>query len=251
MFTGKIKILMFTMVSVMVLTLALPGTVFAQADDTPRVTVSGAGSVMAEPDIAMFSLGVSTSNSSAQEAIKENNGLMNQVIAAIKAFGIDEGDISTSQFSMHQMFHPTWDRFHIMEMGAENAYTVTNNITITARDLDTVGDVIGVGVAAGANMTGSVWFSVEDSSALYYEALALAIEDAAAKAQLMSRALNTSVTGIISVSEISGWSSPALTRGVALDSAAWRMHQSDWGVPIHSRYVEITARVEVVYSLAQ
>jgi len=250
----KLKMVIFTLVSVMVLTLAFPAAVFAQTEEAPTIRVSGNGTVTVAPDIAMFNLGVSTSSSSAQAGLRENTALMDRVIAAVQEFGIAEADITTNQFSIQQMFHPVFDRFHMDMTGGENQYTVTNSITITVRDLDTISDIIAAGVGAGANMSGNVWFNVENSTELYYEALGLAIEDAARKSRVIAAALDTSITGVVSATETSGWGSPALTRGYgfALDASLWMMRQaSDWSPPIHGRYVEITARVEVVYSIAR
>ena len=255
MFKSKIRILAATLVSIMLFSAcATPTSVQAQADEVPTIRVQGNATITVAPDIAKFNLGVSTTGASADRALMENTALMNHVIAAVQGFGIDESDISTNQFTIQQMFHPVFDRFHMMEMGGENQYTVTNSITVTVRDLDTIGSIIAAGVGAGANMSGNVWFNAENAGELYYEALALAVEDAARKSQVLSTALNTSITGLVSLSETSGWGSPALTRGqgFALDSALWMMRQAnEWSPPVHGRYVEVTARVEVVYSVAR
>ena len=251
----KLKMVVFTLVSVMVLTLALPATAFAQVDEVPTIRVSGSGTITVAPDIAMFTLGVSSTSDSAQDGLRQNTVLMDRVIAAVKELGVEESDIATNQFSIQQMWHPVFDRFHMDMVGGENQYAVTNSITITVRDLDAVGDIVAAGVGAGANMSGNIWFNLEDSGELYYEALALAIEDAARKSRIMATALNTSITGVVTVMETSGWSSPGLSRGThgfALDSSLWMTRQaSEWGPPIHGRYVEVTARVEVVYSIAR
>jgi len=250
----KLKMVIFTLVSVMVLTLALPATTFAQAEEVPTIRVSGSGTITVAPDIAMFNLGVSTNSSSAEAGLRENTVLMNRVIAAITESGVAEGDITTNQFSIQQMWHPVFDRFHMDMVGGENQYVVTNSITVTVRDIDSIGEVIAAGVSAGANMSGNVWFNLENSGELYYEALTLAIEDAARKSRTMATALDTSITGIVTVMETSGWASPGLSRGYgfALDSSLWMMRQAaEWGPPVHGRYVEVVARVEVVYSIAR
>jgi len=254
MVKAKLKMVIFTLVSVMVLTLALPATAFAQTEEVPTIRVSGSGTITVAPDIAMFNLGVSSTSDNAQAGLRENTALMDRVIAAIQEFGVAEDDITTNQFSIQQMWHPVFDRFHMDMMGGENQYTVTNSITITVRDLDAIGDIIAAGVGAGANMSGNIWFNLENSGELYYEALTLAIEDAARKSRTMAAALDTSITGIVTVMETSGWASPGLSRGhgFALDSSLWMMrHASEWGPPIHGRYVEVVARVDVVYSIAR
>ena len=256
MFSRKNKMLLFTIIAVMIFTLALPSTVFAQPFATfpegpPTVRVTGGGSIVVEPDIAMITLGVSTNNSNPRTAIRENSARMNEVLAALRALDIDDDDIVTNQFSLHQTFNPAWDSWRIVENDGENIYTAHNTVNVSIRDLSLIGDVIGVSVDAGANMSGNVWFSVEDTGALYYEALALAIQDANAKAQTIARALGSSITGIVSVSEAS-WSAPiSRGTGLSMEASAMMFRASDWGAPIQSGMVEVTARVEIVYTLAQ
>jgi len=254
MFTKKLRKSLLAFILIMAF--ALPNTVMAQplptTDGPPTIRVSGAGTIVTTPDIAMIPLGVSTSSPSPQEAIRANNARMNEVLNALRALGIEDDDINTSQFSLHPSFGH-FDRFHMMEMGIENTYTAHNTVNVTIRDLDIVGEAIGAAVGAGANMSGNVWFSLSDPSPLYYEAMALAIQDAAAKARIMAQALGTSISGLINVTETGTWAAPALRSaapGATAVADSLAFHQM-WDIPIQSGNFEITARVEVVYSLAQ
>jgi len=219
----------------------------AQAADAPTISVSGTGSITARPDIATITLGVETRHANAQNAIEQNNTAMSNVLAAILATGISEDDIATRNFSLHQNFN--WSA---VGTRINDGYSVSNTLSITVRNLDNVGEVIGTAVNAGANISHGIQFSIEDSSALYLQALAIAVRDAAAKADAIAGALGSSIDVVMSVTETNTWAAPTswgdfdmgLVASEAADGA--RMH-----VPIQAADLTITARVNVIYALSR
>lgn len=77
----------------------LPGTTQA----APRViSVSGSGQVLLKPDIAYIYMGVSTENESAADAVAKNNADTQRLLEALKAAGVAENDLRTSNFSIWQ-----------------------------------------------------------------------------------------------------------------------------------------------------
>ena len=222
-------------------------TVYA---NSPTVTVSGAGSVTAEPDFASVVLGVETTADTPQAAISQNNALIAATLAAVRGLGIDDDDIVTQQFSLRQEFD-----FGVAWTGRPTpvGYTVFNTVTVTIHDLDAIGDVIAAAVDAGANISGGIQFGLLDPSPLYYEALAIAVQDARNKANAIASALGTSVTGVVSASETSAWGAPVFMAGYAAMPPAAMMMDMAMGagaVPIQAGEITVTARVEIVYSLA-
>ncbi len=77
----------------------------ASAEEIARtLTVTGTGEVSAAPDIVTLSAGVTTTAVKAKDALAENSKAMNQIFAAMKAFGIAEKDIQTSNFSVSPQY---------------------------------------------------------------------------------------------------------------------------------------------------
>ena len=217
------------------------------AADAPTVTVSGTGSITVAPDIATVTLGVETRHANAQTAIEQNTNTMNNVFAAIVAMGISEDDIATRHFSLHQNFNWTATGNRI-----NDGYSVSNTLSITVRNLDDVGAVIGTAVSAGANVSHGIQFSIEDASGVYLQALAVAVRDAAAKGNAIAAALGTSIASVVSVIETNTWAAPTswgdfdMAMVASQDSYAGGVH-----VPIHAADLTITARVNVVYALTR
>src|SRR5947207_445908 len=79
----------------------------AYKNDKPAntISVSGEGKVAAVPDIATVSIGVLSQGATAVEVKNQNNDKVNKVTAFIKAQGIADAEITTSQFS----FYPQQD----------------------------------------------------------------------------------------------------------------------------------------------
>ncbi|MCL2351972.1 MAG: SIMPL domain-containing protein [Firmicutes bacterium] len=206
-----------------------------------EINVSGTGSVNINPDVAYMSLGVSTQNADAKDAMDENSRLIAAVIGAVKAAGVAEKDIRTDGFSMY----PTYDYSN----GVNNitGYSVSNNVTVTVRDIASVGAVLGAAADAGANVAGGVQFGVLDNSAAYNDALALAIENAAGKARTIAKSLNLSIGSPVSVTESSGGYPAPLYTGALNSSVA----NAAGNVPVQTGKLTVTANVSVTYEYAR
>jgi uncharacterized protein YggE len=219
--------------------LVLAQPLLAAEASAPTITVNGVGAVTIMPDVAYVHLGVNTDDLDPGQALARNNVLISTVIERLIALGIAEDDIRTDHFFMHT----NWDH----RTGMESGYRVSNNLTVTVRNLDMVGDVLGTAVAAGANASGGVTFGLLDSSAAYNEALALAIFNAQDRAQAIAQALNRPIDDLVSVVEIGGshfWT--AQRAGTALAAAQM---EADMSAIIEPGELTITANVQMTFSV--
>ena len=148
--------------------------------------VSGSAGVSLAADYATLQIGVNTRRDSVTEAQQENARLMQAVIDAIGRMGVGEKDVTTSQFSVFSGYDSTYG-----VSGREVRqyyYQVENMLTVTVRDLSQIGAVLDAAVNAGANTTYGIQFASSKENEAYQQALARAYEDAAAKAEVLSRA---------------------------------------------------------------
>lgn len=174
------------------------------------ITIEGRGEVLAAPDMAQINSGVTTQGASAREALDANTAAMSELIAALKASGIEARDIQTSGFSVNPNYVYSDERD---ENGYSlppriNGYQVSNTVTVTVRKLDALGTILDKSVTIGANTVNGVSFSVADPSDLYNQARKAAFADARAKAELYADAANVTLDEIISISETQGYNSP-------------------------------------------
>jgi uncharacterized protein YggE len=161
------------------------------------LSVTGEGKVKVAPDIALMYLSVITQDPSVSKAWDDNNTKATAVIAAMEALGVKAEDIR-SDFTVIQQdkYDPDTNR-----PTGEIFYIVTHTLTVTARDLTKVGEILGAAQAAGVNSVGGVSFSLEDPSPAIKQARALAVADARARADEIAKGLGVKVVRVLSVNE--------------------------------------------------
>ena len=131
-------------------------SVSAQSENIQRtITVSGHGQVSITPDTGMVTLGVEIDNAELEAAQTDAAQRMEAVIAALKAAGIAEADITTSNYNI-------WvDRDYEKPEQPVRGYHISHTVTAKVRDIGQVGTIIETGLEAGANVVHGVSFTVE------------------------------------------------------------------------------------------
>lgn len=220
-----------------------PLTVPAQTGEPARNTLSvtGGGSAYGAPDVATVQIGVQSRNADPRAAVDENIGRMNALMDALKALGIDANDLQTASFSVsaQQDYDPVTGR-------AESTFTyvVDNTLTVTARDLARLGDVLGQAVSAGANTIYGVSFTVSDPAALEAEARERAMADAKARAEALARAAGVTLGNPVTISEYVNGPQPLYygdKLGIGGAGAA--------SVPVAAGQLQISLQVNVTYEI--
>jgi hypothetical protein len=216
----------------------------AQAQPAGRsITVVGQGKASGTPDVAHITVGVETTGASAQEAVDANRQNMTALLAKIKEMGIADKDIQTSNFSIYTEQQPVPMPAEGQVVGqAAPLYHVSNQVNLTVRDIDKLGEVLDEAVSAGANSVYGVYFEVEDTSTLEASARENAIADAKARATSLAQLSGVSVGEVLMISEVVGGPVPLMVeRAVAFDAAG--------GTPIQPGEFEVSVSVQVTYAI--
>jgi uncharacterized protein YggE len=207
--------------------------------DTPRtITVSGTGVAYGSPDIATAQVGVQTRGEDPGQAMEDNNTRMAALIAALKAAGIADQDIQTTNFSVYaqQDYNPqTGETLETI------TYVVDNTVNITVRDLARLGDVLSGAVDAGANSVYGVSFSVDNRSALEQTAREQAMTDARARAEALADLAGVTLDAPLSITENFGGAQPIFE---ARDMAA---QAGGSAVPVQTGQIAVNLNVSVTY----
>jgi uncharacterized protein len=166
------------------------------------IEVSGEGSVSAAPDFARVTLGVTTTAKDAREAMAANAKSANALVALIKAQGVSPADIQTSEISISPMFsnQPAGQAGTPTITG----YSVSNSVTVTVRDISSLGALLDKAVAAGANAIYGIGYGENDPSALLDKARPLAVADARRKAEIYALAGGAKIGRLMELSEEAG-----------------------------------------------
>jgi uncharacterized protein YggE len=148
------------------------------------IWVTGKGKVSVVPDVAVLNLGVEAQAESVAEAQSQAATAMAAVVAELDRFGIDDKDIKTQYFSIAPVRR--WSEKDGQEILV--GYRVTNTVTVKVRNIDDTGPIIDAAAAAGGDYIriNNISFTVEDPSAYYDDARAMAMADAWEKAEQLA-----------------------------------------------------------------
>ncbi len=220
---------------VLFLTLALClGAAPALAEDAHTVTAQGTATVTVKPDMATFTVGVSTQDKSVSTAQSANTKAMQQVLKSLKTAGVAEEDLQTDSYIVNPVYDYQGDNYEQVLKG----YSVTNTVQVTVHSLDQLPALLDAAVVAGANETYGVNFQSSQYDAAYEQALQAAVLDAQRKAGLMAKALGKETGDVLYLSENDSTYAYAAS-GKTFDYAA------SSAMPIENGTLSVTAGVTV------
>ncbi|MBI4080667.1 MAG: SIMPL domain-containing protein [Candidatus Levybacteria bacterium] len=164
---------------------------------TDLFTVDGTGEATAVPDTARFSIGVTKTASTVQDAQNQVNQIVNAVTQELKQLGVEEKNIKTTNYSVN----PEYD----YSQGRQTArgYNVTQNIDIEVKPIEKANQALDIATGKGANQVGGITFTLDDEAKekLEEKARGQAIEKAKKKAQTISNLAGIRLGRIINVNE--------------------------------------------------
>jgi uncharacterized protein YggE len=202
------------------------------------ITVSGHGTIDGTPDMLTLSIGVDTSADTAVAALTANNTHARALIDTLKAAGIAERDIQTSQLSVNARYDTNGQ--HVI------GYTASNHVTAKLHDLAKAGTAIDAATKAVGDSVriDGVSFSIDDTSGLVAQARAQAVKKAAAQAAQLAAAAGVKLGQIRSIDETSR--TAPYPQYFSADAA-----KSSAAVPLQPGTQELSLDVSVVYEIVQ
>lgn len=161
----------------------------------PTITAHGQGVVSGTPDMAIVDLGVQTQDSTATNALKQNSSDANSLIKALFAKGVAAKDVQTSGLSLHAIYGGSTP--------VPTGYQVTNTVTVKVHSIDSTGTILDAAAKAAGNAIriDQISFSVQDPTALFSQARATAVDQAATEAQAMAKAAGKHLGGLCSLND--------------------------------------------------
>lgn len=214
---------------------ATPPTPGVLQTGSPGITARGVGQVTGTPDKATIDLAVATRAPAAQAALDQNNQQSGALREQLKAKGVADADVRTSRLSVDPVFDNNGR--------AITGYEVTNQVTVTIRDIAAAGGIIDAAAQAvgDAVRVQSLQFSIDDESALLAEARTAAVRKAQEQAKQLADAAGVSLGAVRTISETPSGPQPPTpyANGAALERAA----------PVSPGTQQLSVSVEIVYDL--
>jgi uncharacterized protein len=219
----------------------VPLAAFADESRPRTVSVSGAGEVAAEPDLAHVTLGVEARRPTMAEARAEVSAAVERVLALTRSLGIDPKHVNSTRLQIQPEY--SWndrDRKRIL-LG----YLVNRQVQVELRDLDQLGPLLERAVDAGVNQVGDPALDSSRRKELEREALVKAVQDARLNAETLARAAGVTLGP---VRMLNGSSSPPM-----VPMYRQRVAMADAAAPAEATYqpgeMKFTASVNAEYDL--
>jgi uncharacterized protein len=205
------------------------------------VTVAGVGHVAVVPDQLAFDLSVSVVREELDRAIDDGNTSMKAVIDTLKASGVADKDVQTTDLSMN----PEYQK----EKGQParlTGYRVSQTVSVTVEDFDKASDIVTAALTAGGSgvRLNGLRLQVGDPDGSLEPARTAAMEQAREKAEEYAAEAGRELGDVVTISEPTGnrpLSDGLDLRGpVAAQSAVFSFEPGQQ---------DLTANVVVVYEL--
>jgi hypothetical protein len=164
--------------------------------NNPReIVVSASGQAFIIPDIALMQLGVTTEGFDVGKITAENTDKMNKIIGEVKAAGVEEKDIKTTNYSLS----PKYD----YSRGARvfKGYTLVQQVTVKVRNFGKIGDILGKATDSGANLIGDFQFTIEDENSAKQSARTDAIQKAKVQAESIAQQTGLKLVKVTNIYE--------------------------------------------------
>ena len=212
------------------------------------IFVSANGEIEADPDYAVVSLGVNTTEKTSAQARSKNAETVKKISEALKKQGVDEKDIQNEFLSMYPAYDYTSEKRTLI------GYTVNNTLSVKIRNLDKLGETVNAALNAGANNLNNVYYDVNDRDAYYAKAVNKAMSSAKKKAEIIAKESGLTLGKVTSVNE-SGYRYPeyygsgGMMMDYAVDDAtAEAAPKTDLGNTLKPSPVTISVSLSVSFS---
>ena len=208
-----------------------------------NITVTGTGIVKVVPDIAYINVGVTSQSENVSDAIQQNSNQAQAIKNELIASGIAEEDIQTSSFSVYPQ-----SNYDYNGNITGTVFVVNNNVYVTVRDLNTLGELLNTVTANGANSIYGISFDVQDKSEALQQSRELAITFAEQQAEEVAAASGVKLGEILTINVYSND-----VPYVAMDSygmGGGGYPQSATKVPISAGNYVIPSQVTIQYVIS-
>lgn len=214
--------------------------------EEPRlITVSGQAEIRLKPDLITLSIGVEERGEDVAGPRTRAAAKAQDIIRALTARGVKQSEIQTSRFSVNRQWEqePNVAADRDGRMRGKWVIVVANTVTVRTEQIDKAGDLLDAAVAAGSNNINGPFFGLKDDENAKRDALAAAVANARAKADVVAKASGVTIVGLQSLSEGASYSPRPMMR---MEAFAGDMGSAP-STPIESGEVVVSSNVTAAF----
>lgn len=187
------------------------------AQDRPThirtVEVIGQGEVSVVPNEVVMNLGVESTNMSLEQAKRENDSRVQQLIKSLRDAGVAERDIQTANINIEPQYDYRADGRQFL------GFMVRRNVTAKIKDVSKLEDVTSRVVSAGITSIFNYEYRTSDEKKLELDARAKAVASAKEKAEALAKELGLKIIKAYSVVEEAYGRPIPVYRGGAMEAS--------------------------------
>jgi uncharacterized protein YggE len=162
--------------------------------DETLLSVSATGEAETRPDQARFEAGLNNWAATARAATAANAEDIREIVAALRAAGVEEKDIQTRNVSVQRV-----------EWGDHKGqYQASNVVAVTVRKIDRTGEVVSAVTDAGANILAGPDLRMSDPEKAANSAYGAAYKSARARAEAYAEAAGMEISRVLSIRDAGG-----------------------------------------------
>lgn len=212
----------------------------------PRaVSVSGDGSVHAQPDQAVVSMAVEIVAAELDTAEASVSRSVRDFLAAARKLGIGDKDLASGAVRVRPEY--VWDEQTRKQKMV--GYRIRRGIEVSLKDLGKLGDLLQAATGAGINEISPPVLESSRARSLQREALVKATQDAQEKAALLARTLGVTLGPVLRLSADDGMNAPPVPMMKASRMAADSAESGNSGMGISTGEIEFQASVHAEFEL--
>lgn len=162
------------------------------------IAVTGRGSVSAVPDVAQIDIGIEVSAKTVANSRQRAARAMSALMAVLDDEGIENTDIRTRSFNIYPRYSYPEGKPAVI-----TSFVVSNQVTVTVREMDNVSSVIDRATEAGGDMVrmNGISFIVDEQEEFLNEAREQAITNARQKAKVLADAAGIELGSVRTINE--------------------------------------------------
>ncbi len=205
------------------------------------ITVIGEAKSIQKNQIASFNAGVDSVMSSKDEAVNEVNTKVEELVKAVKNFGISDQDIKTQNLSIYQQEESYYEDG--VQRSRKGQWRVNNTVEIKLREVDKASELTNLLTSSGATNVYGPNFSFEDTSEAEKDLFDAAMKDAKEKANMLAKATGRKIGKVVNIIEGGNYSSSPLYASKMIDGLG------GGGAPVEVGSGTVSQSLTVVFEL--
>jgi uncharacterized protein len=163
---------------------------------SPQVVTSGVGEIHITPDRAIISIGVQTRATTAAQAGAENARRQRAILDTLRSLGASSEELATTNYNVF----PEMSSVSPQSPPKVSGYSVSNTVRVDVRKLDNISRFIDAALARGANTMSGLEFYSSKADSAHRAALAAAVANARADAEVIARASGGTLGALLLIS---------------------------------------------------